>query len=513
VRHSKTRIPTALAILSLLSLAPIASAADEQGDAGALPATAQDLTGPGLETINGSVADAEDIDMYRVCLDGGGTFSASAVGGTAVDTQLFLFDSSGRGVYANDDERETVFQSLLPAGHALTPQAQGEYFLAVGAYNLDPVSGSGLIFPSTDGVVGPTGPGGANPVTAWGGRPGGPGPYTLFLTGTECAPGDDTTPPTVDLRSPVNGAVVKVGDPVEVDFECADEGGSELESCVGTVPDGDLLDTSAPGPASVTVTARDHAGNQASVTHSVSVVGLDVTPPSIKLLAPLDGAVYLLDEEVKADYDCADEPSGSGLASCAGPVADGARVDTGSVGPHEFTVDAADVAGNTASATARYRVVYDFAAFLWPVRNRPRVNTWLAGVPVPIRFELGGNQGLDVIEDGWPQVAVVGCDFSAEPEAGEPARHPRWFRELVYRKRKKRYVFLWKTDRRWAGSCRQFMLKLKDGTVRRADFRFVRHRHHHDGDDDDRDHDRDDDRDDDRGHDRDDDRGHDRDDD
>jgi hypothetical protein len=87
VRQLKLRIPTALAILSLLALAPIATAADEDGDAGDLPATAQDLTGAGIDTINGTVADATDIDMYRVCVDGGGTFSASSVGpGTSVDT-------------------------------------------------------------------------------------------------------------------------------------------------------------------------------------------------------------------------------------------------------------------------------------------------------------------------------------------------------------------------------------------------------------------------------------------
>jgi hypothetical protein len=491
VRHPTSRIPAALAILSLLALAPAASAAVEQGDAGDLPASAQDLTAQATERIDGGLAEGTDVDMYRLCLDGSGSFSASAVGGTAVDTQLFLFDSAGRGLYANDDDRDGVLQSRLPAGHALTPLAQGEYLLAVGVYNIDPFSAGGPIFPldGGPGVFGPSEAGGADPVIGWGGRPGGSGgAYALSLTGTRCAPGDDTTPPSIDLRSPADGAVVSPGDRVEVDFSCDDQGGSGLESCVGTVPDGGVLDTSVPGPVSVTITARDRAGNVAALTHTVRVVGLDLTPPSIRLLSPLDGAVYLLDQEVRADYACADEEGGSGLASCAGPVADGGLVDTGSVGRHEFTVAASDHAGNGATATSRFRVVYDFDAFLWPVRNRPRVNTWLAGVPVPIRFELGGNQGLDVIEDGWPQVAVVGCDFAAEPERGEPAKHPRWFRELVYRKRKKRYVFLWRTERDWAGSCRQFMLKLKDGTVRRADFRFVRRGHHghgHDGDDDD----------------------------
>jgi hypothetical protein len=477
VRPVKTFILPALASLALLSLAPAANAADEVGDAGDLPATAQDLTGAAVESINGTFSEGTDIDMYRVCLDGGGSFSASTVGGTAVDTQLFLFDSSGRGVYSNDDESEGVVQSLLPSGHALTPSAQGEYLLAVGVYNLDPQSSDGeegSIFPALAEVVGPTGPGGADPVIGWAGRPEQPGAYTLTITGAQCAPGDDTTPPTVDLRSPADGLVVRPGDPVVVDFSCADAGGSLLASCDGTVDSGETLDTSVPGPVDVTVTATDNAGNFTSVTHTVHVVPLDLVAPAIDILSPLGGAVYLLDEEVWAHYSCSDG-DGTGVASCAGPVGVGDRVDTGTVGAHEFTVNATDNAGNAASATSRFRVVYDFDAFLWPVRNRPKSNTWIAGVPVPIRFELGGNQGLGVIEEGWPQVAVVGCGFHEEPEAGEPARHPRWFRELVYRRRKERYVFLWKTDRRWAGTCRQFMLKLKDGTVRRADFKFVRH--------------------------------------
>jgi len=472
VKHSAKRIAAGLtAALTLLVAAP-AFAAVEDGDAGDLPSLAQDLSDEGVQRIDGRFENGSDLDMYRVCLAGGGTFSATTVGGTTVDTQLFLLDSAGRGVYANDDHNGGR-QSLLPAGHPLTPSAPGEYLLTVGPYNLDPVSPPGAIFPITPGVVGPTGPGGAEPIVGWAGRPGGSGAYSIFLTGATCAP-PDTTPPTVDLRSPQDGQVVGLGDAVEVDFDCADEGGSELASCVGTVPDGALLDTSEPGPEGVTVTARDNAGNVTTVTHTATVLDVDRIAPAIELLSPFDGAVYVQDEVVKADYSCSDEKGGSGLASCAGDVPDGAKVDTGSVGLHDFTVEAADVAGNTSSATSTYSVIFDFEGFLWPVKNRPRYNRWLAGVPVPIRFELGGKRGLDVIEDGWPQVAEVDCDFGDEPESGVPAKHPWWTRELVFEKRKKRYLFVWKTDHRWSGSCRQFMLKLKDGTVKRADFKFVR---------------------------------------
>lgn len=458
----------------------MATAASESGDAGDVPATAQDLTAEGVVQIDGHIGGATDVDMYKLCLPGAGTFSASTVGGTLFDTQLFLFNAGGLGVYANDDH-EAFRQSTLPAGHPLTPQAAGEYYLAVAPFNRDPSSPGGPIFPIRGAVLPPTGPGAAQPVSAWSGAQSAGGPYRVTVTGATCA-APDTTPPTIDLDSPRDGGEVARNTPVEVDFSCADEpGGSELVWCVGSAADGSFLDTSVPGPVSVTVTARDGAGNETVVTHTATVVARDETGPLIDLFSPFDGAVYPLDENVPAGYSCADEPGGSGLASCSGTVAAGAAFDTGSVGEKEFRVDATDSAGNASVARSVYRVVYDFEGFLWPVRNRPHANRWRAGVPVPIRFELGGDQGLDVVEDGWPQVAEVECGSGTEPAGGESARHPRWFRELAFRRRKARYVFLWRTERDWAGTCRQFMLKLGDGTVKRADFEFVRRWRDHSG--------------------------------
>lgn len=381
------RFSVVLATAAALLMAPHANAASESGDAGDLPAGAQDLSAESVVEIEGTFAAPDDVDMYKLCLPAGGGFSASTVGGSTVDTQLFLFDSAGLGVYGNDDDGSSR-QSTLPAGHPLTPQAAGEYYLAVGPFNLDPSSAGGLIFPTLAPVLAPTGPGASQPVSEWSGRLSGAGSYRVTLTGAGCSR-PDTTPPSVDLRS------------------------------------------------------------------------------------PLDGAVYLLDEPVEADYSCADEPGGAGLASCAGTLADGAVVDTSTVGERAFRVDAADAAGNATVARSVYRVVYDFEGFLRPVRNRPHTNRRLAGLPVPIRFELGGDHGLDVVEEGWPRVAQIECGSGDEPADGEPAGHPRWFRELAFRRRKERYVFMWRTERDWAGTCRQFMLKLDDGTVKRADFRFV----------------------------------------
>ena len=37
-----------------------------------------------------------------------------------------------------------------------------------------------------------------------------------------------------------------------------------------------------------------------------------------------------------------------------------------------------------------------------------------------------------------------------------------------------RYTYVWKTDKAWAGTCRKFVLTLRDGTLHTALFRFTR---------------------------------------
>jgi hypothetical protein len=112
---------------------------------------------------------------------------------------LFLFGSDGRGVYVNDDIDLTTpdIQARLPAGHALGPLVPDLYYLGIGWAFTDPLSDLGPIFPlyelnlATDGVYGPTGSGGANPLASW--IPGGPpnfdlgGDYRILLTGAAVA--------------------------------------------------------------------------------------------------------------------------------------------------------------------------------------------------------------------------------------------------------------------------------------------------------------------------------------
>ena len=454
--------------LIALALAPSAFAADEQGDAGGVPATAQNLTQEQFTTISGQVADGYDADLYRICLSGGQTFSATTVGLSDVDTQLFLFDATGRGIYAHDDG--TTKQSTLPAGHWLTPQASGEYILGISPYDRDPWSAAGPIFENYAYVTPANGRGAEAPVDSWTGNPRDSGDYTIALTGT-CS--SDETAPVIDLRSPLNGGSVRLGARVIVDFSCSDLGGSELVSCEGSVADGAALDTSTLGPKTVTVTARDGAGNETTASATVDVV--DGGAPDVNLRTPAEDEIYAVGEELLAEFDCSDEPNGSGIASCVGDVADGAALDTSTAGARTFTVTATDVAGNSASLTVAYEVgplEDDFMGFRRPVEDFPAINRWIAGETVPVRFTLGGFKGLDVLAPGYPQVAEVECAAGEEPTSGRPARSAWWQKGLRYKHRS--YMFMWRTDRDWTRGCRQFLIQLKDGSVHRAEFKFMR---------------------------------------
>jgi Tol biopolymer transport system component len=68
--------------------------------------------------------------------------------------------------------------------------------------------------------------------------------------------------------------------------------------------------------------------------------GIDKTAPTIVINTPLNGATYALGQQVRADYACID--AGSGIASgCVGTVANGALIDTSTLGSKTFTVSAA----------------------------------------------------------------------------------------------------------------------------------------------------------------------------
>ena len=83
----------------------------------------------------------------------------------------------------------------------------------------------------------------------------------------------DDIDPTISVATPPAGAVYPRNRVVNAHFSCADRVvGSGVASCVGTVGDGQAIDTATVGPKTFTVTATDHAGNTSAVTRHYTVV-------------------------------------------------------------------------------------------------------------------------------------------------------------------------------------------------------------------------------------------------
>jgi hypothetical protein len=80
--------------------------------------------------------------------------------------------------------------------------------------------------------------------------------------------------------------------------------------------------------------------------------------PIASIASPKGAAVYAVGQVVPASYSCADGTGGLGIATCTGNVANGAPVDTSTLGTHTFTVTATSKGGQSTPV----HVVYTVAA-------------------------------------------------------------------------------------------------------------------------------------------------------
>jgi hypothetical protein len=80
----------------------------------------------------------------------------------------------------------------------------------------------------------------------------------------------DATPPTISIAAPADGASYTLGSTVTASYSC-DDATSGVDTCTGTVPSGQRIDTASVGTHTFTVTATDHAGhvNQSTVSYTV----------------------------------------------------------------------------------------------------------------------------------------------------------------------------------------------------------------------------------------------------
>jgi alpha-tubulin suppressor-like RCC1 family protein len=106
-----------------------------------------------------------------------------------------------------------------------------------------------------------------------------------------------------------------------------------------------------------------------------------------------------------------------------------------------------------------------------PVEADPALNTVKAGSAVPLKFSLGGDYGLDVLDLDSPASQPLDCTLLNPSGELAPTRSAGGT-GLSYDAASDRYSYVWKTDKAWAGTCRVLSLTLTDETEHRVAFRF-----------------------------------------
>jgi hypothetical protein len=114
---------------------------------------------------------------------------------------------------------------------------------------------------------------------------------------------------------------------------------------------------------------------------------------------------------------------------------------------------------------------YSFTGFSQPVDNLPTVNQMKAGAAVPVKFSLDGDQGLGIFADGYPKSQTITCSSTSTVDGIEETVSAGGS-SLTYDPVSGTYTYVWKTEKSWAGTCRQLVVKLTDGTYHRANFQF-----------------------------------------
>jgi hypothetical protein len=216
-----------------------------------------------------------------------------------------------------------------------------------------------------------------------------------------------------------------------------------------------------------TYKATDASGNTASDTQTITVI--DSTPPTIA--TPANITVYLplnstatsmpVTYSTTASDNCAPPPPTITFSPASG--------STFNVGTTTVTATATDAVGNTASTTFTVTVLYNFAGFFSPVGNLPTLNTVNAGKAIPVKFSLSGNKGLNIFAPNSPYSVSINCS-TTDPAADIVETLNAGGSSLSYST--DQYNYVWKTESSWAGTCRQLVVTLNDGSVHRANFKF-----------------------------------------
>jgi hypothetical protein len=132
----------------------------------------------------------------------------------------------------------------------------------------------------------------------------------------------------------------------------------------------------------------------------------DKTPPSISPHAAVN-AIAAGNAGANVTYT---DPTASDLVDGARPVSCTPASGTWfNAGASTVTCKSSDTRNNEATSTFQVNVTFAFGGFFSPVDNLPTVNVVNAGQAIPVKFSLGGNQGMAIFAAGYPKVVVMAC--------------------------------------------------------------------------------------------------------
>ena len=138
------------------------------------------------------------------------------------------------------------------------------------------------------------------------------------------------------------------------------------------------------------------------------------------------------------------------------------------VGPHTLSVafTPTDTANyNGATKNVSISVEYNFDGFFRPVDMGATLNVAKAGSAIPVKFTLGGDQGMNIFAVGFPKVVQITCSASAPADQLEELATASKS-GLQYDSVSGQYTYVWKTDAKtMAGKCYRLEVKLNDGTA------------------------------------------------
>lgn len=222
------------------------------------------------------------------------------------------------------------------------------------------------------------------------------------------------------------------------------------------------------GSTTITWTATDGANNTTTATQTVTVI--DNTPPTIS--CPSNITTYL-PLNSSATSMTVNYVAPVGTDNCAGTtttqtggLASGA---TFPVGTTTNTFRATDAAGNYTECSFTITVLYNFTGFFSPVNNLPTLNSVNAGRAIPVKFSLSGNKGLNIFAADSPSTVSMTCD-TLNPGVDIIETLTAGGSSLSFGG--DQYHYVWKTENSWAGTCRQLIIRLNDGSIHTANFKF-----------------------------------------